>query len=143
VLLFAIAAPVYIILLSIQFEPTVSASDFAYVAIELGLIVIEIFADQQQWGKSGLEVGLRSMIMLILSVSQITKPPRRSIKHQQSFHRASSRSILTEVSLRLAYGLTADIQTLPQSNQSGSSSISGDVMPPRSCSTGLLSARLF
>lgn len=51
ILLFSLTAPVYAILLSIQFEPEITSSDFAYLSVELGLILIEVFADQQQWGK--------------------------------------------------------------------------------------------
>lgn len=50
ILLFALAAPVYTLLLSTQFEPNLTSGDFAYVSVELGLILIEWFADQQQWG---------------------------------------------------------------------------------------------
>jgi steroid 5-alpha reductase family enzyme len=49
--LFLLAAPVYPIMLSTQFDPDVQYSDVAFVAIELGLILVEVFADQQQWGK--------------------------------------------------------------------------------------------
>lgn len=52
ILLFMIAAPVYSILLATQFEPNVTTADLGYVAVELGLILTEWFADQQQWGKS-------------------------------------------------------------------------------------------
>jgi steroid 5-alpha reductase family enzyme len=54
ILLFAIAAPVYIILLASTIEPGLTSADVAYVSIELGLILTEWFADQQQWGKSFL-----------------------------------------------------------------------------------------
>ena len=50
ILLFMIAAPVYSILLATQFEPNVTTADLSYVALELGLILTEWFADQQQWG---------------------------------------------------------------------------------------------
>jgi steroid 5-alpha reductase family enzyme len=52
ILLFLLAAPIYPIMLSTQFDPEIQWSDVAYVATEVGLIVVEIFADQQQWGKS-------------------------------------------------------------------------------------------
>jgi len=53
VLLFLLAAPVYTVLLAAQFEPDVTNGDLAYVAIELALIMIEWFADQQQWDFHG------------------------------------------------------------------------------------------
>ena len=46
-----LAAPVYTILLATQFEPEVTSVDLAYVAVELGLVLTEWFADQQQWGE--------------------------------------------------------------------------------------------
>ncbi|KAL1873451.1 hypothetical protein VTK73DRAFT_949 [Phialemonium thermophilum] len=49
VLLFAIAAPVYPVLLSTKFDPKITSADIAYLVVELGLILIEVFADQQQW----------------------------------------------------------------------------------------------
>ncbi|KAK3944637.1 hypothetical protein QBC46DRAFT_373908 [Diplogelasinospora grovesii] len=48
-LLFALAAPTYVLLLATQFEPNVTNADLAYVAIELGLVATEFIADQQQW----------------------------------------------------------------------------------------------
>ncbi|KAI0002818.1 DUF1295-domain-containing protein [Xylariaceae sp. FL0662B] len=49
VLLFFLAAPTYIILLASQFEKEATTADFAFTAIELGLILSEWFSDQQQW----------------------------------------------------------------------------------------------
>lgn len=51
ILLFFLAAPAYILLLSIQFEESLTSSDVAFVAVELGLVLIEWFSDQQQWGE--------------------------------------------------------------------------------------------
>lgn len=53
VLLFSLATPVYPILLSTQFQPSVAWYDLIFVAVELGLLTTEYFADEQQWGKSG------------------------------------------------------------------------------------------
>lgn len=52
ILLFAISAPAYIILLASTIEPDLSSADIASVAFELGLILVEYIADEQQWGKS-------------------------------------------------------------------------------------------
>ena len=52
ILLFLIAAPVYNILLASTIEPNATGADMVYVAIELGLILTEYFADDQQWGKT-------------------------------------------------------------------------------------------
>jgi steroid 5-alpha reductase family enzyme len=51
ILLFLIAAPVYTILLASTIEPNLTSADLASVAIELGLILTEYIADEQQWGK--------------------------------------------------------------------------------------------
>lgn len=61
VLLFSLAAPVYPILLSTQFQPNVAWYDLAFVVFELGLLTTEYFADEQQWGKSSLRLGKASM----------------------------------------------------------------------------------
>jgi len=52
ILLFLLAAPVYPILLSTQFDPEIQSSDIAFVTLDIALVVWEIFADQQQWSKS-------------------------------------------------------------------------------------------
>lgn len=52
VLLFSLAAPVYPILLSIQFQPDVTYVDMLFLAFELGLLTTEYIADEQQWGRS-------------------------------------------------------------------------------------------
>ncbi|GAB1320612.1 Steroid 5-alpha reductase C-terminal domain-containing protein [Madurella fahalii] len=49
ILLFLIAAPVYIILLASRIEPGITSADVAYMAIELGLVLTEYIADHQQW----------------------------------------------------------------------------------------------
>ncbi|KAK4157960.1 hypothetical protein C8A00DRAFT_39673 [Chaetomidium leptoderma] len=49
ILLFMIAAPVYTILLASTIEPDVTSADLAYLAIELGLVLTEYIADEQQW----------------------------------------------------------------------------------------------
>jgi steroid 5-alpha reductase family enzyme len=54
ILLFMIAAPVYTILLASTIEPNLTSADLASVAIELGLILTEYIADEQQWGKPAL-----------------------------------------------------------------------------------------
>lgn len=52
ILLFLLAAPVYPILLSTQFDPEIQGSDLVFVALDVGLVIFEVFADQQQWSKS-------------------------------------------------------------------------------------------
>lgn len=51
ILLFLIAAPVYNILLASTIEPKLTGTDILSVATELGLILTEYLADEQQWGK--------------------------------------------------------------------------------------------
>ncbi|TLD23202.1 hypothetical protein PspLS_07302 [Pyricularia sp. CBS 133598] len=53
VLLFLIAAPAYPMLLAIQFEPQASTADYIFMSIQLGLVTLEWFADQQQWDYHG------------------------------------------------------------------------------------------
>lgn len=52
ILLFALAAPTYIVLLTSNFEQEITAADIGFAAIQLGLVVSEWFSDQQQWGTS-------------------------------------------------------------------------------------------
>jgi len=51
VLLFMLAAPTYIILLTTQHEPDLTAADKFFTSVQLLLVVSEWFSDQQQWGK--------------------------------------------------------------------------------------------
>ena len=60
ILLFLLAAPAYILLLASKFEPSLTSADFAYVSIEISLVVIEWFADQQQWGMMFLTTPTRA-----------------------------------------------------------------------------------
>ncbi|KAK4237398.1 hypothetical protein C8A03DRAFT_34645 [Achaetomium macrosporum] len=49
ILLFLIAAPVYKILLASTIEPNLTSADLASLSMELGLILTEYIADEQQW----------------------------------------------------------------------------------------------
>ncbi|KAI8966353.1 DUF1295-domain-containing protein [Daldinia sp. FL1419] len=49
ILLFFLAAPTYIVLLSSRFEPEATAVDVVFTMVQLGLILSEWFSDQQQW----------------------------------------------------------------------------------------------
>jgi steroid 5-alpha reductase family enzyme len=51
ILLFLIAAPVYTVLLASTIEPKLTSADLAYLAVELGLVLTEYIADEQQWSK--------------------------------------------------------------------------------------------
>ncbi|KAI0024750.1 DUF1295-domain-containing protein [Xylariomycetidae sp. FL0641] len=49
ILLFLLAAPTYIILLTSRFEQTVTAADLVFTGVQLALVTSEWFSDQQQW----------------------------------------------------------------------------------------------
>ncbi|KAI1458332.1 DUF1295-domain-containing protein [Annulohypoxylon moriforme] len=49
ILLFLLAAPTYVILMTSNFEREITATDLCFTAAELGLILSEWFSDQQQW----------------------------------------------------------------------------------------------
>ena len=50
ILLFLLAAPTYIILLSSKIEPNIGTADLLFAGTELALVLSEWFSDQQQWG---------------------------------------------------------------------------------------------
>lgn len=51
ILIFAFSCvPAYAILLTTQFEPTITTADQFYFLIEVGLVVSEWVSDGQQWG---------------------------------------------------------------------------------------------
>ncbi|KAI0143548.1 hypothetical protein GGR57DRAFT_495215 [Xylariaceae sp. FL1272] len=49
ILLFALAAPTYIVLLASKIEPKIGAADIFFTSVELALVLSEWFSDQQQW----------------------------------------------------------------------------------------------
>ncbi|KAI2470431.1 DUF1295-domain-containing protein [Annulohypoxylon bovei var. microspora] len=49
ILLFSLAAPTYVVLMTSNFEREITAADLGFAAAELGLILSEWFSDQQQW----------------------------------------------------------------------------------------------
>lgn len=50
VLLFSVATPTYVILLASRFSEKMSTADTVFVRGLMGLVLLEFFADQQQWG---------------------------------------------------------------------------------------------
>jgi len=49
-LLFAITTPAYLLLLASRQEDNLTTADIVFPRILLGLVILEWFADQQQWG---------------------------------------------------------------------------------------------
>ncbi|KAI1097526.1 DUF1295-domain-containing protein [Jackrogersella minutella] len=49
ILLFLLAAPTYVILVTSNHEPEISAADIGFAAVKIGLVLSEWFSDQQQW----------------------------------------------------------------------------------------------
>ncbi|KAK4106615.1 DUF1295-domain-containing protein [Parathielavia hyrcaniae] len=49
ILLFLIAAPVYTVLLASTIEPDLTSADVAAMAVNLGLVLTEYIADEEQW----------------------------------------------------------------------------------------------
>lgn len=87
ILLFLLAAPAYPILLSTQFRPEVGLSDVTFVVLELGLVIIEWFADQQQWSMSNQTAMPFFIIIRAWSANekQTTKMPNMPTERQPNF----------------------------------------------------------
>lgn len=64
-------------MLSTQFDAEIQYSDVAFVAIELGLILVEVFADQQQWRKSPLLLKHRIIQKCSLTLELSSFPERK------------------------------------------------------------------
>lgn len=137
VLLYLLASPAYVILLSTQFDPDIQASDIAYVAIQIGLILVEVIADQQQWSKSHLYP--ISNQYLTVGLSQAFKTQRKSTKRQPRFPPVLSKPSSTSALHRPDFGASADTPTLPPSRPFGSCSTNGAATPPSRSTIGLLS----
>lgn len=51
ILLFLIATPTYVLLLASKLGAPFGGGDIAFARVLMGLILVEFFADQQQWSK--------------------------------------------------------------------------------------------
>jgi steroid 5-alpha reductase family enzyme len=51
ILLFLISTPTYVMLLTARIDDEMSSVDIMIARLLMGLIMVEFFADQQQWGK--------------------------------------------------------------------------------------------
>jgi steroid 5-alpha reductase family enzyme len=49
-LLFLVATPTYVILLASRLTEKMETGDIVFARVLMGLIIVEFFADQQQWG---------------------------------------------------------------------------------------------
>jgi hypothetical protein len=49
-LLFAITTPAYVLLLASRLEDNMATVDTVFPRVLMGLVLLEFFADQQQWG---------------------------------------------------------------------------------------------
>jgi steroid 5-alpha reductase family enzyme len=88
ILVFLLSAPVYSLLLAAQFEPEITTSDIAYIAVELGLIVIEAVADQQQWGNLELRTLTRTMTNMQSDFQTAKKQYLKTAKVPRGFNQA-------------------------------------------------------
>ena len=61
VLLFALAAPTYILMLASLVQPELSVADYLFFGTQVVLIASEWFSDQQQWGMSKMVLQERQL----------------------------------------------------------------------------------
>lgn len=96
-----IAAPVYPMLLASTIEPDLTSADLAYLAVQLGLILTEHIADEQQWGKPDclspcLPLTLQSNFALSTAFQSAKKQYQTSAKVPPGFKQADlDRGFLT------------------------------------------------
>ena len=81
VLLFLISTPTYVMLLTARFGEGMNIADTVYARVLMGLVLVEFFADQQQWSKFE---SLKRTIYFAYS-PQTTKTQRKSTKRQRKF----------------------------------------------------------
>ncbi len=79
ILLFLLAAPAYLLLLAPQFEKDLTVADAAFVAVGLGLLLVEWFSDQQMWGRLTIT---RRVCVRGINIGQITKRPRGNTRRR-------------------------------------------------------------
>ena len=140
-LLFAIsAAPAYNILLSTRFEPQITAADWMYFYIILGLVLSEWISDGQQWGTLSLPTLAN---LCNANIIQTTTRPSTPTSRRPRSPRAGFRRSLIVVSSLAECGHTADIPTSSLSRPSGLSFTSGAASPPTPYTVGPARAPLL
>jgi len=77
ILLYLISAPIYTILLASTIEPNVTSGDLASLAIQLGLILTEYIADEQQWGTQATPIPRRPQLKTLTQLSPTCSLPDR------------------------------------------------------------------
>lgn len=132
-LLFLITTPTYVMLLAAPLGETMSTADVIFARVLMGLVLVEVFADQQQWSKSPPKSTFQSLTICVL---QIFRKPKGFIRRLPKCPTNSNRTILTVDSLSQASGHGAATLILLQSSQSGLFYINGVAGLHRCYTTG-------
>lgn len=73
VLLFMVSTPTYVMLLTSRLTEKMETPDIIFARVLMGLVVVEFFADQQQWGIPSTS---KTINLLFVNRLQIIKRPR-------------------------------------------------------------------
>jgi steroid 5-alpha reductase family enzyme len=92
VLLFLITTPAYVMLLVSRINETMALADIMFARVLMVLILLEYFADQQQWGEYMMIV-LKTPVHLTF-LYQISKTQRKPIRRVPKFPTGTTRKIL-------------------------------------------------
>jgi hypothetical protein len=93
VLLFLITTPTYVIIVAARFGEKMSTADVIFARVLMGLVLVECFADQQQWSK--FFAPSRSINLLICRVVKISRKPKNPIRRLLKFPTNLNKKTLT------------------------------------------------
>jgi hypothetical protein len=110
------------------------------VVIQLGLVLTEYIADEQQWGEHHPSPREKAAQKLTNN-PQSTSQPRNCTRTRPRSPAASSKPTWTGASSRRASGGTVGTRISRPNSPSGSSSTSGAATRARRCTTGPASGR--
>jgi steroid 5-alpha reductase family enzyme len=74
ILLFLITTPTYVMVVAARLGETMSTSDVVFARALMGLVLVEVFADQQQWSKF-LSESCQQQTLISYAI-KISKRPR-------------------------------------------------------------------
>ena len=75
ILLFLITTPTYVMVLAARLGETMSTSDVVFARALMGLVLVEVFADQQQWSEFSRKPNFQVANTLPPKISKRRKSP--------------------------------------------------------------------
>ncbi len=132
ILLFLITTPAYVMVLAARLGEKMSTADVIFARVLMGLVLVEVFADQQQWSKLFSERQPASSLKFC--VMKTSRKPRNYTRRLPKSPTNSNKKTSTADLSSLASGPGVGTLILRQSKRSGLCYTNGAAGPPK-CST--------